>query len=259
MSAIAKQLKKRKPLRKKIRHAAKEMLAGIGAFQIRHAHIPDRPVFDNGLFPWAAGLEANHAVIRRELDRILEHRDCLPKLYELQRDQYRLSADDKWKAFMIRGWGYTSRESTRLCPETARILSGIPGLQSAFFSILEPGAHIPEHRGHVRGLLRGQLALKVPRQREDCTIWVEGKPFHWDEGRLFIFDDTYLHEVKNAAAEERIVLILHFDRPMDWLGRLSQRALLFLVRRTGFYRKGLRNVEQWEQRLAELMANEARP
>ncbi len=252
MSAdTGKKAKKRKPLRKRIRRSVKNLIADIGAFQVRHALIPDQPIFDNETFAWTAGLEAQHATIRAELDRILEHRDRLPKLHEIQRDQYRISADNKWKAFVIYGWGIGTSEGARLCPQTARIVKEIPGLQSAFFSILEPGAHIPEHRGHVRGLLRGQLALKVPEHREGCTLWVEGTPLHWDEGRMFVFDDTYLHEVRNDTAEERVVLILHFDRPMDWLGRFSHHALLFLIRNSSFVRKGHRNIARWEKRFIQ--------
>lgn len=257
-SASEKKQKKRKPLRKRIRRSAKNLLADIGAFQVRHALIPDRPVFDNAVFQWTANLEANYASIRKELDRILQYRDTLPKLHEIQADQYRISSDNKWKAFVICGWGIGTSEGARLCPKTAHIVNEIPGLQSAFFSILEPGAHIPEHRGHVRGLLRGQLALKVPERRSDCTIWVEGMPYHWDEGRMFVFDDTYLHEVRNATEQERVVLILHFDRPMDWLGRFSHQALLFLIRRTSFVRKGHRNIAQWEQRFLQQTENEQR-
>jgi len=256
LSDTEKHIKKHKPLRKRIRRAAKKLLANVGAFQVRHSLIPNQPVFDNDTFHWTVYLESNYAAIRKELDHILEYRDSLPKLHDIQRDQYRISADDKWKAFIICGWGISTNEGVRLCPETARIVSKIPGLQSAFFSILEPGAHIPEHRGHVRGLLRGQLALKVPERREDCTIWVEGMPFHWDAGRMFIFDDTYLHEVRNATNEERVVLILHFDRPMDWLGRISHQSLLFLIRRTSFFRKARRNVDQWEKRFMQRIENE---
>jgi beta-hydroxylase len=245
---VEKEAKQRKPLRKRIRRSVKKRLARIGAFQVRHALIPDQPIYSNDDFPWAADLEADYRTIREELDRVLEYRDELPRLHDIQRDQYRISSDDKWKAFIICGWGVNAKEGTRLCPQTTRIVRKIPGLQSAFFSILEPGAHIPEHRGHVKGLLRGQLALKVPDQREDCTIWVEGVPSHWQEGRMFIFDDTYRHEVRNASNQERVVLILHFDRPMDRLGRLSHQALLFLIRRTPFFKQGRSNVAKWEKR-----------
>ena len=73
---------------------------------------------------------------------------------------------------------------------------------------------------------------------------------------MFIFDDTYLHEVRNATNQERVVLILHFDRPMDWPGRISHQLLLFLIRRTGFVREARRNVAQWEKRFVQQLDNE---
>ena len=75
---------------------------------------------------------------------------------------------------------------------------------------------------------------------------------------MFIFDDTYLHEVRNATDEERVVLILHFDRPMDRLGRFSHHALLFLIRHSGFVRKGHRNIAQWEKDFIQRIEDQPR-
>ena len=41
----------------------------------------------------------------------------------------------------------------------------------------------------------------------------------WKPGEAFVFDDTYEHEVRNDTDEERVVLILDFDRPMGLGGR----------------------------------------
>ena len=38
-------------------------------------------------------------------------------------------------------------------------------MKLAFFSILAPGKHIPEHRGSLKGVIRYHLALKVPEPR----------------------------------------------------------------------------------------------
>ena len=126
-SATEKHAKKHKPLRKRIRRSAKKLPASVGAFQVRHALDPGQPVFDNDTFHWTVSLESNYATIRKELDRILEYRDNLLKLHDIQRDQYRISADDKWRAFIICGWGISTKEGARLCPETARIVKEIPG------------------------------------------------------------------------------------------------------------------------------------
>jgi hypothetical protein len=38
---------------------------------------------------------------------------------------------------------------------------------------------------------------------------------------------------------------------MDRLGRLSHQALLFLIRRTSFVKKGHRNIAKWEKRFLQ--------
>ena len=50
------------------------------------------------------------------------------------------------------------------CPLTTQLVESIPGMKTAFFSIMLPGKYIPEHRGPYKGLLRYQLALKVPQE-----------------------------------------------------------------------------------------------
>jgi aspartyl/asparaginyl beta-hydroxylase (cupin superfamily) len=241
----------RKSCYKSAKRALKEALARVGDLQARRSPIPDRPVLDISDFAWAQMLEENYTVIRHELDQVLKYREALPRLHDLQKEQYRISADGKWKAFVLYGWGHTSKEGVRLCPETATLVKKIPGLRSAFFSVLEPGAHIPDHRGHVRGLLRGQMALIVPKDRENCWLRVDDQYLHWDEGSLFVFDDTYRHEVQNNTSEQRVVLILHFDRPMDWFGRVTHNLLIAIIRQTPFVKTAIRNHAKWEERFRD--------
>ena len=243
--------KLRKRRRKLVKRVGKGFIEWVGDYLAQQATIPDQPIFDPRDFPWTATLESNTGIIRAELDSVLKHRGALPRLHDLQRDQYRISADDRWKAFVLCGWGFRAEEGARLCPETIRLVNQIPGLQTAFFSILEPGAHIPEHRGFLKGLLRGQLAMIIPKEREKCVLFVEKTPQYWTEGRILVFDDTYRHEVRNDTHEERIVLILHFERPMNWRGRLVHRALNALIRRTYFVKDAQRNYARWAERFRQ--------
>ena len=100
----------------------------------------------------------------------------------------------------------------------------------------------------MKGLLRGQLAVRVPEQSEACFLRVEDQICHWQEGRLLVFDDTYRHEVQNNTDEERVVLLLHFDRPMNRLGRMTNACLMSVIKRTPFVRKAVRNHAEWEDR-----------
>jgi aspartyl/asparaginyl beta-hydroxylase (cupin superfamily) len=234
--------------------SVKRSLDSIGEYLIRQSSIPAQPVMDSSDLPWAAMLEKDFPVIQRELDRVMEFRESLPKLHELQREQTRVSAEIIWKVFVLSGWGQASRTAKQMCPETTRILQKIPGVRSALFSILDPGAHIPDHRGHLRGLLRGHLAMRVPKEREKCFLRVNDTVCHWEEGKLLIFDDSYRHEVQNNTDEERIVLLLHFDRPMNALGRFTNAVLMWVIRKTPFVKKAIRNHNQWEDQFRKQLA-----
>ena len=41
------------------------------------------------------------------------------------------------------------------------------------FSVMEPGTHLPAHRGPYNGLLRLHLGLLIPEPREQLGIRVE--------------------------------------------------------------------------------------
>ena len=94
------------------------------------------------------------------------------------------------------------------CPETMKALGKIPGLSTAFFSILSPGKHIPPHRGAYNGVLRLHLALQVPEPRDLVRIRIARQICHWEEGKCLIFDDTFNHEVWNDTAGYRVVLFV---------------------------------------------------
>jgi beta-hydroxylase len=240
-AAVTKPDKPNRSIGKRSRRLLKRLDAFIG----RQSLIADKPVYAASEFPWTAELERAWPVIRRELDGVMRHRDALPKLHELQQEQSYIAADGRWKSFFLYGWGYPTAEGEALCPETMRIVARIPGMQTAFFSVLEPGAHIPEHKGIAKSLLRGQLALIVPAERERCTIWVDRHPYHWQEGQSLIFDDTYLHEVRNDTDQARVVLLYHFARPLNPLGRALLAVLIQVMRRTRFVQDAKARYETW--------------
>ena len=118
---------------------------------IRYSLVPDTPFLDPVEFSWVRTLEADWAVIRSELDRLLETPERIPNFHEISRDQYNITRDDKWKSYFLYGYGYKMENNCEACPETTRILESIPDMFTAFFSVLAPGKHIPLHRGPYRG------------------------------------------------------------------------------------------------------------
>jgi beta-hydroxylase len=244
--------------RKRIKKLGKRLFERSNRFLASQSLVGDRPVFDSELFPWVAELEADWKTIRADLERVLELRSELPKIYEISKEQARVGADDNWKTFVLCGFGFQAEENSRACPETVRILKRVPHLETAFFSILDPGAEIPPHVGIPKGLLRCHLGLMVPDERERCRMVIDGTPRFWEEGRTFIFDDTYRHEVHNETSQKRVVLLFDFERPMKWRGRLLNRILLGLMRRTAVVQDARVAQLRWEERMRDQLRAVAR-
>ncbi len=231
----------------------KRLLWRLDAYLGRQSTVPDTPVLDGALFPWGEAFETDWRAIRAELDAMLEFRDRLPRFQDISPDQTNISPDDNWRALVLFGFGVPSERVCRRCPETTRLLESVPGLQTAFFSILAPGKHVPRHRGITKGLVRCHLGLKIPEQRENCRMEVGGVNCVWEEGRTLFFDDTCHHEVWNETNEERAVLLFDFERPMTRRGRVVTRTLLSLLRTSAYFKDAQRNQLQWEERSADLL------
>lgn len=238
----------RQARRSLIKKIGKRAIRRLSAFLGRQSSVGDRPVFDSADFPWAARLEAAAPTIRRELDAVMARVDELPAFHEISPDQRRISKGADWKTFILFGFGYRAETNCALCPDTTRALEAIPGLRTAFFSILAPRYRIPRHRGVTKGLLRAHLPLIVPSDAESCRMRIADETVQWREGRIEIFDDTFPHEVRNDTDEARVVLLLDVDRPMRFWGRIVSRAFLAGIRSTAYVQEARRNLRASETR-----------
>ncbi len=217
----------------------------------RYSAVGNPPVFDTALFPWARELERNWRSVRAELDRVLADREGIPPVRAIARDNDKIARDERWRSFLFWGFGQRCDENCSRCPETARLVDNIPGLQMAFFSILSPGAHIPLHIGLSKSMLTAHLALRVPKDSARCTIQVGEEYYHWQEGRVFIFDDMYDHQVWNNTDEDRVVLLMNIKRPERFPGSLIQGAFLGAVRHSPYVKDGTRSIKRWAQEALE--------
>jgi len=243
--------------RKLVKNAGKQVLhGGIDRLIAQQSLVPDAPVLDAAHFPWAETFRAHWQSIRDELDAVLGDHEILPNFQDISPDQYRISPDSQWKTFVLYGFGERSALGAELCPRTVRALENIPGLTTAFFSILSPGKHIPRHRGVTKGLVRCHLGLRVPRKTERCVIEIDDVRCRWAEGELLFFDDTYPHEVWNDTDEARAVLFIDFERPLKPLGQRMLRTTMGLFKRTAYVRDAQRNQRDWEARYREHLARQ---
>ena len=206
------------------------------------------PVFNNDVFPWTKSLESNYEKIQAEAMAMLEEREKIPPLRDVSPDHDRIAVDDKWQSLFIWGYQYKFERNAGLCPVTTQEVEKIPGLISAFYSVHAPGTHLPRHYGPTKGTITCHLALKVP-EAKGCRISVDDKEHEWYEGKCFVFDDTYYHEVWNDTDEDRVILLIQFERPLRQPGKAIADGFMWLIRRSPFIQTTLARVKEWETRI----------
>lgn len=213
------------------------------------------PFLTSGEFPWVAELEAGWPAIRRELDSLLIRRAELPNFQDISIDQSRLTDDDGWKTYFFHAYGYRSDHNCEHCPDTARLLERVPGMTTAFFSILSPHKHIPAHRGPYRGVIRYHLGLRVPEPPESCGIEVGGQVAHWAEGHSLLFDDTYQHRAWNDSDDIRVVLFMDVLRPLSPPVSWLNRAVIKAISLSPYVRGARRRHRAWEERFERMVVS----
>ncbi|MGA2469576.1 MAG: aspartyl/asparaginyl beta-hydroxylase domain-containing protein [Solirubrobacteraceae bacterium] len=218
----------------------------------RSSLVGDQPFFEVQQFPWAQTIEAEWQKIRAELDSVLQDQEHLPNFQDISVDQATMTTDDRWKTYFLYGYGFKSEANCAACPQTARLCKQIPGMKTAFFSILAPGKHLPAHRGPYKGVMRYHLGLLIPEPAEECAIRVDTETRHWAEGKSMIFDDTYDHEAWNHTAGTRVVLFVDFVRPLRQPAKLVNWLVLWAIAFSPFIGDAKRRQLDWEKRFEVL-------
>ena len=239
----------RRPVRAFVKNNGKKLVRKIAGYQSKQSLVPDTPKIANEHFPFLEAFTENWETIRKEAEAVMAFKEDIPAFHEISPDQYRLSTAKNWKTFVLFGFGKRLETNTKLTPVTAELLEQVPNLQTAMFSILSPGYHIPAHKGVTKGILRTHLGLIIPKDREQCRIRVDDTITAWKEGEIFVFDDTYEHEVWNETDEERVILLFDFDRPMKLGGRVLNTTFLNIMKMTAFYQDPKKNLQTAEERM----------
>ena len=115
-----------------------------------------------------------------------------------------------WDVFVFTAAQQPVIRNQQLCPKTTKILSEIPDLITAGFSLLKPGTHITPHEGFSTPVLRCHLGLVIP---PECKFRVKNEIRPWEEGKCWIFNDGDEHEAWNNSKENRIILIVDVVKP----------------------------------------------
>jgi aspartyl/asparaginyl beta-hydroxylase (cupin superfamily) len=181
--------------------------------------LPQTQFYEREAFDWAAGIEAQTAAIRAELDAVLAQTHDFPPYVENDPNRpnktHALVANRDWGAFHLLS-GEPVEPNASLCPNTVAALRAAPQpvirgrSPMALFSLLKSGAHIFPHNGLINTRLICHLPLIVP---DGCRLRVGNEWRTWEEGKLLIFDDTIEHEAINQGASRRVVLLFEIWRP----------------------------------------------
>ena len=212
------------PMRQVADHST--FLAPYNAFVYLFSSVENRPMLDVGRFPELAPLRAGWETIRDEA-LALHRSGHLTK--PARHDDLAFNSFYKrdWRRFYVKWYGDVVPSARRLCPRTAALVAGVPGVHAAMFALLAPRSHLVRHRDPFAGSLRYHLGLVVPDPAR-CRILVDGVPYHWHEGEAVLFDETYIHRAENQTDDVRIILFCDVERPLR--GRLATAINRFAIR-----------------------------
>ena len=232
----------------------KKLRPKIDAIAAEASLLPNAPLLDQDALPWTGEVADEWRTIRDEMNAIRRHDAAIPALADISPDHSGIAKGGDWKSFFLYGYGEKIAANCARAPKTCALLETIPDLNTAFFSILAPGAHIPRHRGVTKGLVTWHLGLQVPQNARECRMQVDSEIVHWRAGESFLFDDTYEHEVWNDTGETRVILLVQVRRPMAWPLSIAPDLFLWGIRRSPFVKDAVKNIEQWDAAYRQIEA-----
>lgn len=144
------------------------------------------------------------------------------KLVELHKNEYgwingwqvnQNSVNDKWINWGLMYDGKLLGINSKLCPKTSELLSSIPKIRVAGFSLMFPESNILPHTdstGIEYGSLAYHLGLDVPTDKESI-LYVGKNKMKEENGKAFLFDATNMHYAINNSKYMRAILYIDFD------------------------------------------------
>ncbi|MCS6933704.1 MAG: aspartyl/asparaginyl beta-hydroxylase domain-containing protein [Chitinophagales bacterium] len=193
-------------------------------------------------FTWCKNVELLYPYIQQEVTKALLDYETIPELKYLSEEQERIVKGNRWKSLFFYAYGKKIDKNLDAFPYTQQALGHIPGMVTAFFSILEPHTRLVPHRGTYGGVLRYHLGLIVPGEAEKCYLCIGNEKRQWEEGKSLIFDDTAEHYAVNDTEELRVVLFVDFKRPLPFPVNILNNIIIFLIGSSPYIQKIIRRV-----------------
>ena len=142
----------------------------------------------------------------------------------------------RWSVLLLTLNGAPDSKGCALAPVTCGILTAPspPALAlarsvgdgQAKFSVLGPGTHIKPHAGPANARLRLHCTLTLMHGGpETASFRVGTEVVHWQDGRCFVFDESFEHEVTTASQQ---VVDAHASQSPGGPLRANERAVLLV-------------------------------
>ena len=205
------------------------LMAPLNTLLYLMSRVPTRPYVEVDRFPGLRELESHWQTIRDEAEALAAMRRI--KAPEHNDDAgFNSFFKEGWTRFYLKWYEVSPPSAVRYCPQTVEVLKRIPCVKAALFAELPAGAKLNPHRDPYAGSLRYHLGLATPND-DACRIWVDGELYSWRDGQSVVFDETYIHHVRNDTERSRLILLCDIERPLrfrwaEWLNRAFARHVM---------------------------------
>lgn len=173
------------------------------------------------IFPSAVKIEENSDIIIKEYKNYVKNNkpDCLKASNPGLKIESNRIENNCWRALYLKKMGKIDNNIIQHFPNTINLLKD-EQIHNVFFSILDSGVEIPPRVGYYKGYLRYHMGVIIPNNNtgrtDDKAYIVFGEEKHiWQEKKGVVFDDIYLHYVKNPTNQTRVVLYIDVKRKSD--------------------------------------------
>jgi hypothetical protein len=193
---------------------------------------------------WDAQLRRRFPAISAEWRSFVAAGGRLPHLEQVLDEAQ--GNEGRWRAGLLIVGGRPSAALAGRFPAAVEALRQVPGLRYALWSVLEPGADLPEHTGPNAGILRYHLTIA---SNDQAALQVGTSVVPYVEGEAILFDDTAPHAAWNRGSSPRVSILCELLRPVpaptSWCNRAVQ-GWLSLDRR---YRLATTRAVEWDRAL----------
>ena len=170
-------------------------------------NLANKPVQPIAAHSWTRLLQDNFSTIYDEI----------MKLPEEAYVQYNFDGQmNLMKALAFYDKGKEIIKNTQKCSKTIELLKTIPSLCANFplcnivISKMPPGTHLPKHCSADNLRMRTMLGIDTPK---NCFLRVCDWEYSWQEGEVFLWEDSFEHEAANYSERDRIILIFDTWHP----------------------------------------------